>query len=103
MPDLHAPLQQTNEETPTTSKLIIEFTYNNSLCHLLSEQRYSWYTFRQWQKIIISVRSLNVFERKIVVKVFKLEFVCQTSIIVCLNFFFTHSLIDMCQIVTGAC
>ena len=29
MADLHAPWQQTNEQTPTTSKLIVEFTYNN--------------------------------------------------------------------------
>ena len=86
MADLHAPWQQTNEQTPTTSKLIVEFTYNNFLCHLLSEQRYSSYTYHQWKWIIISVRSLNVFARKIVVTVFNLEFVCHTSIIVCLNF-----------------
>ena len=94
---------KTNEQTPTTSKLIVEFTYNNFLCHLLSEQRYSSYTYYQWKWIIISVRTLNVFERKIVVRVIKLEFVCQTVVSFVWIFFLTRSLIDMCQIVTCTC
>ena len=58
------------------------------------------------------IRSLNVFEEKIIVTVIELEFVSQTSIIFCFLFFFltvhglsclTGSLIDRCQIVTDTC
>ena len=53
------------------------------------------------------VRSLNVFEEKIVVTVIELEFVSQTSIIFFLTVHglscLTGSLIDRCQIVTDTC
>ena len=38
-PDLHMPLQQTNEQTPTTLKWIIEFTHIFFPRRLLNEQR----------------------------------------------------------------
>ena len=55
------------------------------------------------------LRSMNVFEEKVVMTVIELKFVCQTSSIVFfflevyMSFFFMLSLIDRCQIVTDTC
>ena len=84
-PDLRTPLQQTNEQTPTTLKHAFEFTYYYFPCHLLTEQRYSSYINHRWKIIILDLRSLNVFEENIVVTIIKLEFVRKTSTFV---FFF---------------
>ena len=58
---------------------------------------------RRWEWIILSVRSLNVFEENIGM----CDSPCQTSSVVFqmfLRFFFlTRSLIDRCQIVTDTC
>ena len=107
-PDLRTPLQQTNEQTPTTLKHAFEFTYYYFPCHLLTEQRYSSYINHRWKIIILDLRSLNVFEENIVVTIIKLEFVRKTSTVV-FFFKFVHvlsclmlSLIDICQIVTDS-
>ena len=84
-PDLRTPLQQTNEQTPTTLKHAFEFTDYYFPCHLLTEQRYSSYINHRWKIIILDLRSLNVFEENIVVTIIKLEFVRKTSTFV---FFF---------------
>ena len=84
-PDLRTPLQQTNEQTPTTLKPAFEFTDYYFPCHLLTEQRYSSYINHRWKRIILDLRSLNVFEENIVVTFIKLEFVRKTSTVV---FFF---------------
>ena len=56
----------------------------------------------RWEWIILSIRSLNVFEENIVVTVFAelvpLIFKCSYAL-----FFLTCSLIDRCQIVTDTC
>ena len=57
----------------------------------------------------IILRSMNVFEEKVVLTVIELKFVCQTSNIVFFflrsvhELFFMLSLIDRCQIVTDTC
>ena len=58
----------------------------------------------------IILRSMNVFEEKVVMTVIELKFVCQTSSIVFFFFlrsvhelFFMLSLIDRCQIVIDTC
>ena len=57
----------------------------------------------------IILRSMNVFEEKVVLTVIELKFVCQTSSIVFFflrsvhELFFMLSLIDRCQIVTDTC
>ena len=56
----------------------------------------------QWEWIILSIRSLTVFEKNIVVTVLQTSFVVFKSEHV-LFFSYTHSLIDRCQIVTDTC
>ena len=57
----------------------------------------------------IILRSMTVFEEKVVMTVIELKFVCQTSSIVFFflrsvhELFFMLSLIDRCQIVTDTC
>ena len=86
--------------SPTTSKHTFEFTYNYFPCNL---QRYS-YTNHRWKWIILSVRSLNGFERKVVVIVIELEFFYQTRTLVFsfknvhMLIFLTRSLIDRWEI-----
>ena len=103
-PDLRTPLQQTNEQTPTTLKHAFEFTDYYFPCHLLTEQRYSSYINHGWKRIILDLRSLNVFEENIVVTIIKLEFVRKTSTVVFFSQMCTLilSLIDICQIVTDS-
>ena len=57
---------------------------------------------RRWEWIILSVRSLTVFEEKNVVTVLAklVPLFFKSS---CFFFFFTRSLIDRCQIVTDTC
>ena len=57
---------------------------------------------RRWEWIILSVRSLNVFEEGIVVTVLS-KLVSLFFKYSCAFFFLTHSLIDRCQIVTDTC
>ena len=70
-PDLHLPLQQTNEQALTTSEwrvliylqlIFLPFTYwaEVNLCTLIN---------RRWERIIISARSFTDFQEKIVVTV----------------------------------
>ena len=71
-PDLHASMQQTNEQMPTSSKLVNKFTCNYFPSHLLTEQRYSstiismevYDTFREIiecfeEKLVVTVCLLN--------------------------------------------
>ena len=56
----------------------------------------------------IILRSMNVFEEKVVMTVIELKFVCQTSSIFFFlrsvhELFFMLSLIDRCQIVIDTC
>ena len=70
--DLHASMQQTNEQMPTSSKLVNKFTCNYFPSHLLTEQRYSstiismevYDTFREIiecfeEKLVVTVCLLN--------------------------------------------
>ena len=70
--------------------------------YLTNRGKSSYMDNHRWEWIILSVRSLTVFEKNIVVTVL------QTSFVVCkservLFFSFTRSLIDRCQIVTDTC
>ena len=70
--------------------------------YLMNRGKSSYMDNHRWEWIILSVRSLTVFEKNIVVTVL------QTSFVVCkservLFFSFTRSLIDRCQIVTDTC
>ena len=80
---LHTPLQQTNQQTLTTSKYKILIN-------------------RRWEWIILSVRLLTIFEENIVVIVLA-KLVLLFSKCAHALFFLTCSLIDRCQIVTDTC
>ena len=62
--------------------------------------QYSSYTNNRW-KGILSIRSLNDFEEKVVLTVVNIKFICQK--VYMRFFFFVHALIDRCQIVTDIC
>ena len=70
--------------------------------YLMNRGKSSYMDNHRWEWIILSVRSLTVFEKNIVVTVLQTSFVVFKSERV-LFFSFTRSLIDRCQIVTDTC
>ena len=81
-PDLHMPLHQTNEQTLTTSKSknLNLLTITFLAVYLMTEVNLRTRMNRRWEWIILSVRSLVVFEENIVetvlAKLFSLFFKC---------------------------
>ena len=70
--------------------------------YLTNRGKSSYVDNHRWEWIILSVRSLTVFEENIGVTVLQTSFVVFQKWI-CAFFSFTRSLIDRCQIVTDTC
>ena len=105
-PDLHATLQQKNDQIPKLETYI--WIYLIKILSLLFSDWGEVFSLHQSLMEVDNtfVRSLNVFEEKIVEKVIEIEYVSWTSIVFCFlkteyeHFCLTCSLIDRCQIVT---
>ena len=64
--DLRTPVQQTNEQTLTTSKHIFKNGDKDFLCHLKFNRGKSTWINRRWNWMIFSLTSLIVFKENIV-------------------------------------
>ena len=64
--DLRTPVQQTNEQTLTTSKHTFKNGDTDFLCHLKFNRGKSRWINRRWNWIILSLTSLIVFKENIV-------------------------------------
>ena len=105
-PDLHTPLQHTLKRANSHNFKIkkIEFTYNYFPRRLLNEQRNlrTW-IYGRWEQIILSVRSLTVFRKNIVVTVLAKLVSLFSKSVHALSFFLICSLTDRSQIATDTC
>ena len=104
-PDFHTPLQQTNEQTLTTSKqkIGIYLQLLSSPIAQCTEVNFRTWINRRWEWITLSVRSLTVFEENIVVTVLAKLVSLFFKNVHALFSFLTRPLIDRCQIVTDTC
>ena len=90
-----APSKRANSLNLETDLNLLTITF-----HLPTEQSYTSFINSWWKWVILSVRSLTVFKEKIPVTDIELKFVCQTSAVdvvvfffkTCMRFCFLHAL-----------